>query len=171
VIDRAHAAVAVRPLQAKDRETVHGILLHTGFFSDLEVTTALELIDEWLTTGEVSGYLCYVAADPSTDAVLGYVCVGPAPLTDGTYDLYWIAVDPDIQGRGVGRALLGCAEHEVERRHGRLLLIETSSQEVYQSTVRFYERCGYAQLARIADYYRTGDDKLLFGKYLTTGNR
>jgi len=55
----------------------------------------------------------------------------------------------------------------VERLGGRLLLIETSSQEVYQSTVRFYERCGYALLARITDYYRPGDDKLLFGKYLT----
>jgi ribosomal protein S18 acetylase RimI-like enzyme len=101
--------------------------------------------------------------------VLGYVCVGPAPLTEGTYDLYWIAVDPDTQGRGVGRALLTSAEGEVERRLGRLLLIETSSQDVYQSTVRFYERCGYALLAQIAEYYRPGDDKLVFGKYLPAG--
>lgn len=164
--DRARAAVALRPLVATDREVVRGILVGTGYFTAVEVTTALELIDEWLATGESSGYLCFVATEPATESVLGYVCVGPAPLTDGTYDLYWIAVDPATQGRGVGRALLGRAEDEVERRGGRLLLIETLSQDVYQSTVRFYERCGYALLARIADYYRPGDDKLLFGKYL-----
>ena len=169
MIDRAHAAVALRPLERSDRDAVHGILVRTGYFTAVEVATALELIDEWLSVGEPSGYLCFVATDPTTHAVLGYVCVGPAPLTDGTYDLYWIAVDPEVQGRGVGRALLGCAEAEVVRRRGRLLLIETSSQEGYQSTVRFYERCEYALLARIAEYYRPNDDKLVFGKYLTRG--
>jgi ribosomal protein S18 acetylase RimI-like enzyme len=169
VIDRARTGVALRTLEPDDREPVHEILVRTGYFTAVEIATALELIDDWLTRGEPSGYLCFVATDPGTDVVLGYVCVGPAPLTEGTYDLYWIAVDPHTQGRGIGRALLNWAEGEVEHRRGRLLLIETSSQEVYQSTVRFYERCGYALVARITDYYRAGDDKLVFGKYLESG--
>jgi ribosomal protein S18 acetylase RimI-like enzyme len=166
VIDRARVSVALRALQREDREAARDILVRTGYFTAVEVSTAMELIDDWLTNGEPSGYLCFVATDPATDAVLGYVCVGPAPLTDGTFDLYWIAVDPETQGRGIGRALLDWAESEVARRHGRLVLIETSSQEVYRSTVRFYERCGYALVARIPGYYRAGDDKLVFGKYL-----
>jgi ribosomal protein S18 acetylase RimI-like enzyme len=144
VIERARTAVALRALQREDREPVHDILVRTGFFTAVEVSTALELIDDWLTNGEPSGYLCFVATDPGTDAVLGYVCVGPAPLTDGTYDLYWIAVDPHAQSRGIGRALLDWAETEVVR-------------------------CGYALVARIAEYYRQGDDKLVFGKYLSAG--
>jgi ribosomal protein S18 acetylase RimI-like enzyme len=171
VIDRARTSVALRALQREDRDPVHDILVRTGYFTAVEVSTAMELIDDWLTNGEPSGYLCFVATDPGTDAVLGYVCVGPAPLTDGTYDLYWIAVDPNAQSRGIGRALLDWAESEVARRQGRLVLIETSSQEVYRSTVRFYERCGYALVARITDYYRSGDDKLVFGKYLVGGRR
>lgn len=167
MIDRARARVTLRSLQAEDREAVHDILVQTGFFTPVEVSTALELIDEWLARGEPSDYLCFVATDPRTQAVLGYACFGPVPLTDGTYDLYWVAVDPATQGRGVGRALLDYVEAEVVRRHGRLVLIETSSQDKYQSTVRFYERCGYALLARLADFYRPGDDKLMFGKYLT----
>jgi ribosomal protein S18 acetylase RimI-like enzyme len=164
MIDRGRAVVTLRPLSADDRAPVHAILTRTGFFTAVEIATALELIDEWLTVGEPSGYLCSVAVDVVTDAVLGYVCVGPAPLTDGTYDLYWIAVDPARQGRGVGRALLTCAEDEVRGRRGRLLLIETSSQEVYRPTVRFYERCGYTLMASLTDYYRPGDDKLVLGK-------
>lgn len=170
MIERARTAVALRALQREDRERVHDILVGTGFFTAVEVSTALELIDDWLTTGEPSGYLCFVATEPAAEVVMGYVCVGPAPLTNGTYDLYWIAVDPHAQGRGIGRALLDWAESEVVRRHGRLVLIETSSQEVYRSTVQFYEQCGYALVACIADYYRQGDDKLVFGKYLGAGH-
>jgi len=167
VTERHASAVALRPLAASDREPIHRILVRTGYFTATEIETALELIDEWLTVGEPSGYLCFTASVSEDSRVLGYVCVGPAPLTEGTYDLYWIAVDPDAQGRGVGRALLDGAEREVVRRDGRLILIETSSQELYQSTVRFYERCGYELLARIAEFYRPGDDKLVFGKYLS----
>jgi ribosomal protein S18 acetylase RimI-like enzyme len=164
--ERVRSQAIVRPLGPTDRDSVRAILIRTGYFTAVEVSTALELVDDWLSNGEASGYLCFVAADTVSAAIRGYVCVGPAPLTDGTYDLYWIAVDPDTQGRGIGQQLLAFAEDDVRRRGGRLLLIETSSQEIYQSTVRFYERCGYTLVARIAEYYRAGDDKLVFGKYL-----
>lgn len=160
--------MTVRPLGRADRDAVLAIVERTGSFTRDEVATAVELIDAWLSQGEASEYLSYVATD-AADRVLGYVCFGPAPLTTGTYDLYWIAVDPDAQGRGVGRALTAFAESEVTRRSGRLLLIETSSQATYQDTVRFYERAGYALISRIPDYYRVGDDKLTFAKSLTAG--
>jgi ribosomal protein S18 acetylase RimI-like enzyme len=53
------------------------------------------------------------------------------------------------------------------KRGGRMLLIETSSQETYGATIRFYERNGYQLMARIKNYYRIGDDKLVFSKELT----
>jgi ribosomal protein S18 acetylase RimI-like enzyme len=158
-------ASAVRPLGAADRASVDGILRAlraTGIFNDDEVETALELIDEWLQDGDASGYLTYVIEDAT--GVRGYVCFGPTPMTAGTYDLYWIAVDPATQGRGYGRRLLAFAEAEVERRGGRLLLIETSSQVAYGATIRFYERSGYDLAARIANFYRPGDHKLVYAK-------
>ena len=47
-----------------------------------------------------------------------------------------------------------------------MLLVETSSQETYGGTIQFYERTGYALAGRIEDYYRLGDDKLIFAKKL-----
>jgi ribosomal protein S18 acetylase RimI-like enzyme len=154
----------VRPLVAGDRERIAAILQATGHFTADEIATALELIDEWLNTGERSGYWTYVAEDSASLAVLGYVCVGPVPLTEGSYDLYWIAVDPAAQGRGVGRRLLAAAEDVVRQHGGRLLFIETSSQQRYGATIRFYERADYTVAARIAHYYRPNDDKLVFVK-------
>ncbi|HSP16030.1 MAG TPA: GNAT family N-acetyltransferase [Thermoanaerobaculia bacterium] len=132
-------------------------------FSTEEVATALEVIDEALA-GDPE-YTVNVLENAAGD-VAGYECHGPTPLTAGTFDLYWIAVDPRVQNRGYGHRLLVATEEDVVRRGGRLLLIETSSQAGYAATIQFYKRNGYRVEARIRDFYRPGDDKLVFAKYL-----
>ena len=153
---------------AADRGGVFRILENAGNFTPEEVATALELIDEWLELGEHSGYLTYVLESEVGEAkeVLGYVTFGPTPLTESTYDLYWIAVDKSKHRGGVGKRLMKFTEEEVARRGGRLLLIETSSQETYGGTIQFYERTGYELVGKIKEYYKPGDDKLIFVKRL-----
>jgi ribosomal protein S18 acetylase RimI-like enzyme len=108
----------------------------------------------------------HVLEEPDGAEVQGYVCHGPTPLTDGVFDLYWIAVDPKRQGQGIGQLLLRFVENEVRRKRGRMLLIETSSKESYASTMRFYERSGYDEISRIKDFYRIEDDKVVYCKKL-----
>jgi ribosomal protein S18 acetylase RimI-like enzyme len=153
---------------AADRSGVFRILENAGNFTPGEVAIALELIDEWLELGEHSGYLTYVLeaqADESAE-VLGYVSFGPTPLTESTYDLYWIAVDKSKHRGGVGKRLLKFTEEEIERRGGKMLLVETSSQETYGGTIQFYEKTGYELVGKIKEYYKPGDDKLIFMKKL-----
>lgn len=158
-------SLVIRPLEEGDRDAILDIVTRAGNFTAAEIDVAMELVDECLADGEESGYLTHVLADAgAAREVRGYVCFGPAPMTEGTFDLYWIAVDPDDQGRGFGQRLLGAAEVEVRARGGRLLLIETASQPAYAATIRFYERAGYTLGSRIVDYYRVGDDKLIFQK-------
>jgi ribosomal protein S18 acetylase RimI-like enzyme len=160
----------IRPLAPRDRARILEIVTATGNFTPVEIDTAMEVVDEALADpafprGEYRAY----AAEDDQGRVAGYECHGPTPLTDGTYDLYWIAVDPAYQGGGVGRALLAFAENDVHAAGGRLLLIETSSQESYGATIRFYEKSGYPLVARIKGFYRPGDDKLIFAKELGPG--
>ena len=159
----------VRPLVRADREGVCSILEGAGNFTAEEVTIALELIDEWLELGEHSGYLTYVLDSQGEQGseVLGYVCFGPTPLTESTYDLYWIAVDKSKHRGGVGKRLLKFAEEEIARRGGRMMLVETSSQEAYGGTIQFYEKTGYELVGKIKEYYKPGDDKLIFVKKLS----
>jgi ribosomal protein S18 acetylase RimI-like enzyme len=98
--------------------------------------------------------------------MLGYACFGPHPLTQGTYDLYWIVVDPTAQGHGIGHALLARVEAEVQARGGRLLLVETSGTPAYAPARRFYETSGYLCEAVVHDFYAPGDDLLIFSKDL-----
>ncbi len=159
-------STVIRPLVAADRSGVFRILENAGNFTPEEVATALELIDEWLELGEHSGYLTYVLESQGEESaeVLGYVSFGPTPLTESTYDLYWIAVDKSKHRGGVGKKLLKFTEEEIVRRGGRMLLIETSSQETYGGTIQFYERTGYELVGKIKEYYKPGDDKLIFAK-------
>jgi ribosomal protein S18 acetylase RimI-like enzyme len=161
-------STAIRPLVAADRSGVFRILESAGNFTPEEVATALELIDEWLELGEHSGYLTYVLESQVDESreVLGYASFGPTPLTESTYDLYWIAVDKSKHRGGVGKKLLKFTEEEIVRRGGKILLIETSSQETYGGTIHFYERTGYELVGKIPEYYKPGDDKLIFAKRL-----
>jgi ribosomal protein S18 acetylase RimI-like enzyme len=159
--------VRIRKLEPGDRPRIAEIVMSSGNFNDVEIATALELVDEALAEGEKSGYMIVVLEDGKNPLVKGFACYGPTPLTQGVYDLYWIAVDPAAQGKGFGQRLLKYVEQDLVNRGGRMLLIETSSHETYGATIRFYERSGYELVARIKNFYRIGDDKLVFSKELT----
>ncbi|MGZ7039839.1 MAG: GNAT family N-acetyltransferase, partial [Thermoanaerobaculia bacterium] len=139
-------------------------------FTPDEVKSADELVDQAIEHPEKGEYLVHVLEDPDSGPkkmVQGYVCYGATPLTDGVFDLYWIAVDPKRQGQGFGQLLLRFVENEVRRQRGRMLLIETSSKESYGPTLRFYHRSGYDEISRIKDFYRIEDDKVVFSKKLS----
>ena len=158
----------IRSIKPRDRSRIEEMVVSSGRFNEEETKIALELVDEALERGENSGYLIVVLeVGKEHPAVEGYACYGPTPLTQGVYDLYWIVTDPIVQGKGFGRRLLEYVEKDIVKRGGRMLLIETSSQESYGATIRFYKRNGYKRVARIKDFYRIGDDKLVFSKGLT----
>lgn len=161
--------MAIRSVSAADIPRIHAILVATGVFTPAEIECADELVAEAVTEPDPlphkDDYLVYVLEDAG--AVQGYVCFGATPLTEGTYDLYWIAVDPTQHGRGHGQKLVAFVEAWLRERDGRLLLIETSSKDDYGPTQAFYLRCGYTKLARVPAFYRPGDDRIVYGKYLT----
>lgn len=155
----------VRPVRASDEGRLQGVLKESGVFSEEEIGVALELISEAAENGQNSHYRVICAVD-GRDTPVGYACYGHRPFTLATYDLYWIAVDPSYQGRGVGRTLLAYLEEELCSEGARLLLIETSSRLSYERARRFYEGSGYRCQALIEDFYAEGDHLVLYGKRL-----
>lgn len=154
----------IEPALSADGLTIQKITVETGVFTATEHACVEELWDAYQDKGEASGYAFLVYRDAG--GVLGYACFGPHPLTEGTYDLYWIAVHPAAQGRGVGRALLARVEAEVRARGGRLVVIETSSTAAYASARRLYGTGGYCCEAAVQDFYALGDNLLIFAKRL-----
>ncbi len=157
--------IQIVPLQVSHKEPIRKLLWETNAFRSDEVEVALELIEECLSYKSFNpeNYQIYSAIDG--ESVLGYVCFGKTPMTLSTYDLYWIAVAREAQGKGVGKKLFEFACREIQTQGGKLLVIETSSQPHYENTRRFYEKIGCQLEARIKNFYRVGDDKLIYTKH------
>jgi ribosomal protein S18 acetylase RimI-like enzyme len=142
---------------SEDGQQIHTINANTSLFSQAEVECVDELWQEYLVQGaEKSGY--YFIVDKEAGQVLGYACYGPRALTDRTYDLYWIAVGPKARRGGVGRA--------VRELGGRLIIVETSGLPKYEPTRAFYVATGYLLEATLKDFYKDGDDLVIFTKHL-----
>lgn len=156
---------SLRPVGRAQRARLEALTAATGLFRPAEVAVAAELLDDSLAGDDDYRLLGAYRADE----LVGYACWGPTPGTEGTYDLYWIVVDPARQGQGVGTELLTAVEQELAREHGRLLVVETSSRADYAATRAFYERRGYARAATIPGYYAPGDDLVIYLKDLTRG--
>jgi ribosomal protein S18 acetylase RimI-like enzyme len=155
----------IRPMTAKDKAHVMAMLRNMPEFKPAEVAIAEEVLDSYLAEAVRSGYYIFVAEMDSQ--VIGYTCYGPTPLTQATWDIYWLAVSPKRQSQGIGKHLLSSAEKEIKGNNGKMAVVETSSVPKYEATRRFYLAQGYELTCRIADFYATGDDKLIFIKRFT----
>jgi ribosomal protein S18 acetylase RimI-like enzyme len=150
-----------RPEQ-KDLAALRRLVRSTGVFYPQERAVALELLEERLALGRRSGYSFFLAE--ADGELVGYCVWGAVPLTRGSYDLYWLSVDPRRQGEGVGQRLLELTEQAIARRGGGRLYVETSSRDAYARTRHFYRASGYAQAARLVDFYAPHDHKIVFWK-------
>ena len=155
----------IRPLVEKDRARLLLMLIKTRSFTSQEIDVAMELIDIVLKDSIQSDYKIYCMVDGG-DQCIGYICYGPTPMTQGTFDLYWIAVDPDFQKQGVGSHLLDFLSKGVKKVKGRMILADASSIPQYERTKKFYLRNGFQEVARIPDYYHPGNDRMTFCKKL-----
>jgi ribosomal protein S18 acetylase RimI-like enzyme len=154
---------SLRPVGRAHRARLETLVRDTGLFREAEVRTAVELLDEALDGDD--DYRFLGAFDG--DALVGYACFGPTPDTVGTFDLYWIAVDKQRQGSGIGTQLVTAVEQTLSAVGGRLIVVETSSRSDYDATRRFYEAKGYTRTATIPGYYAQGDDLVIYIKDLT----
>jgi ribosomal protein S18 acetylase RimI-like enzyme len=154
-------APVLRHLSPADRGRIEDITRAVRVFRDEEVPVALEVFD-----GAVAASPDYHALGAEADGLLaGWICWGPTPCTLGTYDLYWMAVDPARHGLGIGTALID----EMERRLlgvARLIVVETAGRPDYRSTRAFYQARGYRRAAIIPDFYAPGDDQVVYVKAL-----
>jgi ribosomal protein S18 acetylase RimI-like enzyme len=150
--------------RVRDRSDLKKILLSTQLFYPYEIDVAIDLLNDQIKWKEDSIF-SFIFADRNEECV-GYVCYGPIQTTDHRYDMYWIAVRKDLQGRGIGKILVDKTEKRISAKKGKHIYVETSSREDYGPTRAFYRKNGYVEVARVPHYYKDNDDMIILMKSL-----
>ena len=153
--------ITIRPLAADDLTSSKDAINTTGLFPG-------DMLEEMATpflTGMAPNDLWFVGSEK--EVVLGLVYCSPERMTDGTWNLLLIVVRESEQGQGVGSRLTRHLEQTLSKRHGRVLIVETSGLSGYDRTRAVYKTLDYVEVARIPEFYAAGEDKVVFWKLLT----
>ncbi|HEX8704660.1 MAG TPA: GNAT family N-acetyltransferase [Myxococcaceae bacterium] len=160
LVRRSQKPAVIRPVTPQDTVALMAVLDATGLFpgSVLE-----ELLKDHFAgrSGDGHHWLTY-----DDDGPVGVAYYAPERMTQGTWNVYLMAVHPNCQGGGRGAALLAHMERTLAARGGRVVLVETSGLDSFERTRAFYRKCGYHQEARIREFYQAGEDKIVFWKKL-----
>jgi acetoin utilization deacetylase AcuC-like enzyme/GNAT superfamily N-acetyltransferase len=151
-------------VMADDVGRVKSLVASTGFFNAAEVEIAGELVTERLSKGTRSGYNFILAERGS--GLVAYACYGPIGGTQTSFDLFWIAVAPGDQGKGLGVQVFARAEAAMRKAGAKHVYADTSTSDRYAGTRGFYQRMGFREEARLADFYGPGDGKVIYVKEL-----
>jgi ribosomal protein S18 acetylase RimI-like enzyme len=153
--------ILVRPIIPEDREHLVRVIKQQKNFLPCEIDVASEVIDA--TFNPVEDYQALAAFDPQQH-LLGFISFGPIPLTVNRFDIYWIAVDPDNGRHGIGTVLVREMEKRLQQTGSGHIYIETSSTEGYLPARLFYEKNDYQLVSHLKDFYRDGDDRMIYRK-------
>ena len=155
----------IRPTTPAETDTIIALAEATGLFKPIEIVALREVLDDFYATNHADDH--HAIALEENSVIVGFAYYGPVPMTEGTWQLWWIAVRKDQQGRGVGGQLLRHVENDIRaNRRGRVLFIETGSMAHYELTRKFYRKNGYEQHAMLQDFYADGDSMVVFRKEL-----
>lgn len=150
----------IRPTMPDDATAVLALAKAAIDFEPNELEVLREMLADYFAGNNEHFWL----TDDDGDGPVAAACCAPELMTNGTWNLLFIAVHPDCQGQGRGAALVGYVEQTLIARGARLLLVETSAS--FERTRAFYRKCGYEEEARIRDFYETGHDKIVYRKAL-----
>ena len=157
----------IRLATPDDRKALMAIAEAINLFSPEELESLGGMLAEYFDNAPPNGaipeqfWLTYDDGEP-----VGVAYCAPEPYAYGTWNLYFIAVHPSRQGEGIGTKLLRYVEQMLAEQGERILLVETSGLPNFERTRSFYLKQGYDKEARIREFYKAGDDKVIFRKKL-----
>jgi ribosomal protein S18 acetylase RimI-like enzyme len=155
----------IRPAKTDDTETIMNLAEAVGLFEGEELEELGGMLTEYFEGSLGEGHSWIVCDD---GGVVGVGYFAPEQYAYGVYNLYFIAVHPKYQGKGNGSLMLNHVEKTLTEKGQRLLLVETSGLPNFELTRKFYRKQGYEEEARIREFYKAGDDKIIFRKALVT---
>lgn len=153
----------IRDAHPDDIANLMALAEATGMFEQDELEAFAGMVSEYFE-GHLGADHYWVVDDE--DGILAAAYYASEMMAHNVWNLYFIGVHPSARRQGRAEALLRHVENAVESREGRLLIIETSGSEQFELARQLYRKNGYDEEARIREFYRAGEDKVVFRKKL-----
>ena len=150
----------IRPITNTDIDGLKNVLDSCGLFPSEYLD---EMIADYFNNLDTQD-IWFTYIDNNSPVAIGY-CV-PEKLTNGTYNLLAIGVSENSQKKGIANEVMKYIEQELKSRDGRILIVETSSDDAQTGARKLYKKIGYTQEAIIRDFWNDGEDKIVFWKKL-----
>jgi GNAT superfamily N-acetyltransferase len=136
VNDAPHPPIEIRRAAVGDAAELARLLTHLGY------PTTSDVIEARFRVFDGAGETTLVAA--GADRLLGAVTLHVTPVLhrpSAVGRITAMVIDPDVRGRGIGRALVAAAERVLAARG--CTLVEVTSNKRRVDAHAFYERLGY----------------------------
>lgn len=147
-----------------DKEYYLKAVRSTKVFNPRELEVLGEVLQD---CQDKPGQNYFLLDEKQDDTLAGFIIFGRIPLTQFSWDIYWLAVDKKYQGKGAGRKLLQKVEDFLLQKEGcAVLRVETSARKEYVHARGLYLKQGFKETGRIPDFYGQGDDLVTFYKDL-----
>jgi ribosomal protein S18 acetylase RimI-like enzyme len=156
----------IRFTTPNDKNGLMALAEASGLFEPDQTEELAEMLNQHFSEASASQDLWFTDED---SGIVGVGYVAPERMTEGTWNLYLIAIHPNYQRQGRGAALIRHIEQVLTDRGERILLVETSGLDDFEYVRSFYRKSGYHEEARIREFYKSGDDKIIFRKALGSG--
>jgi ribosomal protein S18 acetylase RimI-like enzyme len=136
----------------------------TGAFDSHEIEVLKELLSDCCNNVR-SGYI--LIEEIRRDQPAGFAIIGQTPMTEFTWDIYWVVVDKIFQRQGIGKALMSKVYQYISSQGSRAVLrVETAGRKEYGYVRAFYSAEGFDESGRIKDFYSSGDDLVIFSRHI-----
>ena len=152
----------IRKAKSGDDDQVRELIEASGLFQEGETEEVFGVYAEYCKGSLGEGHEW--AVFEGTDGLDGISYFAPETLSNGVWNLYFIAVRPEVKGGGIGKEMVAYVERQAAEKAARLLIVETSGLDSFVSTRAFYASCGFEEAGRIRDYYGPGEAKVIFLK-------
>jgi ribosomal protein S18 acetylase RimI-like enzyme len=150
----------IRPIVKTDISGLKQVVDASGLFPSAHLD---EMIADYFDCSETKD-IWFAFLEKDQPVAVGY-CV-PEKFTEGTFNLLAIGVSPEAQRKGIASQMMHYIEQRLKQEHGRVLIVETSSDNAQIGARSLYNKIGYLQAAVIKDFWKDGEDKIVFWKKL-----
>jgi ribosomal protein S18 acetylase RimI-like enzyme len=154
----------IRLTSQDDTTALIAVAEASGLFDPNQTDSLAQMLDKHFSDRDETQDIWLT--DDDNNKPVGIAYIAPERMTEGTWNLYLIAVHPDRQKQGRGKALLSYVEQMLIERGERILLVETAGTDDFEYVREFYRKNGYEEEARVREFYAAGIDKIVFRKAL-----